>query len=100
MKEKDREFMRSLYVLASLGINIVVATFIGLGMGWLLDNRFFPRYFHWDSSPIFTLVFLLFGIIAGFRNVFMMTKGKLDRIDEDKGETKGDFRDKDNKNDN
>lgn len=95
MEEKDKEFMRNLYTLASLGINIVVATFMGLGMGWLLDNKFFPRYFHWDSSPIFTLIFLLFGIIAGFRNVFMMTKGKLDKIEDDKNEPKGDFRDKD-----
>lgn len=67
-----------MYMLASLGINIVVATFIGLGIGWVLDHKLFPRLFHWDSAPIFTLIFLLMGIVAGFRNIFKMTKEKGD----------------------
>ena len=93
MKDKDKEFLRSLYTLATVGINIVVATFIGLGLGWLIDHKLF----HGKTEPWFTLIFLLFGIIAGFKNVFQMTKGKLDKIEEDTGEPKGDFRDKDDK---
>ena len=46
MKDNDKEFWRGIYTLATVGINMVAATFIGLGMGWLLDNKFFPRFFH------------------------------------------------------
>ena len=90
MKDRDKEYWRSMYTLATVGINIVVATFIGLGMGWLLDHKFFPRFFHWESQPIFTLVFLLFGIIAGFRNIFLIVREKGDSgKDKDNGEGDG-----------
>jgi ATP synthase protein I len=93
MDKKDRDFWKSMYTMATVGLNMVVATFIGLGLGWVIDNKLF----HGRTAPWFTLVFLLFGIIAGFKNVFMMTKGKLDRIEDDNDEPKGDFRDRDDK---
>jgi ATP synthase protein I len=96
MEQKDKEFWRGMYMLASLGINIVVATFIGLGMGWLIDNKLFP-YFGMHTEPWFTMIFLLFGIIAGFRNVISMTRSKM-RGEPDEEDKPGDFRDKDNKN--
>ena len=78
MEQKDKEFLRNLYTLATVGINIVVATFMGLGMGWVIDHKLFPKVFHVETKPWFTLVFLLFGIIAGFRNVFSIIKEKGD----------------------
>ncbi|MGA2192331.1 MAG: AtpZ/AtpI family protein [Nitrospirota bacterium] len=101
MDEKDREFWRSMYMLASVGINIVVATFIGLGMGWVIDHKLFPLVFHVQTEPWFTMTFLLFGIIAGFRNVFSMVKSKYEagelRDKEEGPEAGGDFKDKDKK---
>ncbi len=92
MKDRDKEYWRSMYTLATVGINIVVATFIGLGMGWLIDNKLFP-FFGLHTDPWFTMIFLLFGIIAGFRNVISMTRSKI--RGEGGGEDKpGDFRDK------
>lgn len=93
MEEKDKEFWRGMYMLASLGINIVVATFLGLGIGWVIDHKVFPR-FGLHTDPWFTMIFLLFGIIAGFKNVYTMTRSKMRAApgDEDKP---GDFRDKD-----
>ena len=70
MEDKDKEFWRSLYSLATVGLNIVAATFIGLGIGWVIDHKLF----HGKTEPWFTLIFLLFGIIAGFRNVFLIVK--------------------------
>ena len=62
-----------MYQLAAMGINLVAATFIGLFMGWAIDNWLTPKL-NWHTSPWFTLVFLLFGIIAGFRNMFQYGK--------------------------
>ena len=72
MKKDDREYLMNLYTLATVGLNIVAATFIGLGMGWLLDHK----VFHEKTTPWFTLIFLILGIIAGFRNIFRMVRGK------------------------
>ncbi len=73
--KKDRTFYRFLWVLSTVGINLVAATFIGLGVGYWLDKLF-------KTSPWLTIIFLILGIIAGFRNIFrlaMKTKDKENR---------------------
>lgn len=51
---------------------MVAATFIGLAMGYYLDKWL-------GTDPWLTLIFLLFGIIAGFRNIFILTARELRR---------------------
>jgi len=58
--------------LASLGISLVAATAIGLAIGYQLDKWL-------KTSPWLTILFLLFGIAAGFVNLFReacRTRGK------------------------
>lgn len=52
---------------ASIGINLVVATFIGLGIGLYLDKLF-------STAPWLMIIFLIFGIAAGFKNLFAQAK--------------------------
>ena len=75
-KEKGR--LKRHANVASIGINLVAATFIGFFIGLYLD-----RYF--STTPWLMLIFLLFGIAAGFKNIFVQAKqsGLLDD-DEDK----------------
>jgi ATP synthase protein I len=47
---------------SSLGISVSLSIFIGLGIGVWLDRRL-------GTSPWFTLILLICGIIAGFRNI-------------------------------
>ncbi len=54
---------RALGGLVNVGVTFVVATALGLGLGLWLD-----RTFH--TSPWLTLIFLFFGIAAGFVNLF------------------------------
>ena len=63
MKEDTRKALRLVGLASTLGLTIVLATFIGLALGLWLDKVF-------NSSPWLTIVFLVFGIIAGFRNFF------------------------------
>ena len=51
---------------------MVAATFIGLAMGHYLDKWL-------DTAPWLTLVFLLLGIVSGFRNIFILTSRELRR---------------------
>jgi len=80
-KPEDRQFWMGMYHMATVGINIVVATFMGLAMGWYLDHKILPKLIGIDTTPWCTLIFLLFGIIAGFRNVFKMAMRKDDTPD-------------------
>lgn len=60
-------FFKSMAMLASMGIAMVVSTFIGLVIGIYLDKYF-------DTKPWLTIIFLFFGIAAGFRNIYLMVK--------------------------
>ena len=62
MKRETRRTFKEMAYYSSLGLSISFAVFIGLGIGVMLDRKF-------DTSPWFTLIFLGFGIIAGFRNI-------------------------------
>ena len=75
MEEKDRRFFRLMGVLSTVGITMVVATVIGYFFGRYLDTVF-------GTAPWLMIVFLLFGIAAGFKNLYDQTK-KIIRIDEE-----------------
>jgi ATP synthase protein I len=66
MKEVDPHTWRQIGSLASLGITFVVSTAIGLAIGYQLDRWL-------KTSPWLTILFLLFGIAAGFVNLFRET---------------------------
>lgn len=72
MAENKRQLYKSLGFLSSVGISMVASTFIGLAMGYYLDKWL-------DTSPWMTLIFLGFGIVSGFRNIFILTERELKR---------------------
>lgn len=72
MAEERQQLYKSLGFLSTLGISMVAATLIGLAIGHYLDNRL-------DSSPWMTMLFLGFGIAAGFRNLFYLVNRELKR---------------------
>ncbi len=75
MEEKDRKLLRMVGVLSTVGLTMVFATVIGLFFGHWLDMKF-------GTSPWLTAVFLLLGIIAGFRNLFIYVKKSQEELDD------------------
>jgi len=67
MNKETRKSIRDLAYYSSLGFSVSLSIFIGLGIGVYLDKRF-------DTSPWLTLVFLGFGIAAGYRNIGLAIK--------------------------
>ncbi len=76
MAEDKRELFKSLGFLSSVGITLVVSTFIGLGMGWWLDQKL-------GTKPWFTLIFLVLGIVSGFRSMYILTAREVKRQKEE-----------------
>jgi ATP synthase protein I len=72
MPEDRRQLIKSLGFLSGVGISMVAAILIGMAMGYYLDKWL-------GTSPWFLLIFLLFGIIAGFRNIYILTDRELKR---------------------
>jgi ATP synthase protein I len=77
MEEKDRKLLRMLGSLSTVGITLVVATVIGYLIGHYLDGRY-------GTAPWLTLVFLLLGIAAGFKNLYDQTRRLMDVDNRDK----------------
>lgn len=67
MKKETKRVFRELAYYSSLGFSVSLSIFIGLAIGVYLDRKF-------NTSPWFTLIFLVLGIAAGFRNIALVIK--------------------------
>jgi len=67
VKRDDWDFLKLAALMSTVGIAMVIATFIGLYAGLWLDGRL-------GTKPLFTLVFLIIGIAAGFWNLWKLAQ--------------------------
>ena len=73
MPSGDRkEMLKLLADFSTIGLTLVSSIFVGLAIGYWLDHK----VFHEKTYPWLTLLFLLLGIVAGFKNLFMLAKRK------------------------
>jgi ATP synthase protein I len=63
----DPSAWKALGELSTIGLTLVIATIIGLAGGYYLDRWL-------GTSPWLTLIGLVFGIVAGFVNLFRSVK--------------------------
>jgi len=62
MKRDTLRSLRELAYFSSLGLQVALSIFIGLGIGVYLDGR-------WATGPWLTMIGLGMGIAAGYRNI-------------------------------
>jgi F0F1-type ATP synthase assembly protein I len=72
MANSRREIMKLLGDFSTIGLTLAASIFVGVGIGYLLDHKVFKG----KTAPWLTLIFLGFGIAAGFKNLYMLTKRK------------------------
>lgn len=70
MSEERREMFRQLAAYSHIGMTFVFSILIGFGMGWALDNKVFGG----KTTPYLTFIFFGFGILAGFKNLWELTR--------------------------
>jgi len=70
MSEDRREMFRQLAAYSHVGMTFVFSILIGFGMGWALDNKVFGG----KTAPYLTFIFFGFGILAGFKNLWELTR--------------------------
>ena len=63
----EKPLFRQLLEASTVGLNLVLSTFVGLAIGYGLDRLF-------NSSPWLTIIFLILGIITGFRELIRIAK--------------------------
>ena len=67
MKRETRRYIKELAYFSTIGLSVALAIFIGLAIGVWLDRRF-------GTSPWLTIIFLVLGIVAGYRNIGLAIK--------------------------
>lgn len=65
--EPEKPLLKQLLQASTVGLNLVIATAVGLAIGYFLDKAFGTR-------PYLTIIFLILGIIAGFRELFRLAR--------------------------
>lgn len=66
-KPPEKPLYKHLIEASSVGIHLVISTFVGLAIGYGLDKLF-------STSPYLTFIFLILGIIAGFRELMRVAR--------------------------
>jgi F0F1-type ATP synthase assembly protein I len=66
MAEKKEGILTELAHYGQVGTTFATSIFVGFGIGWWLDNKFFAG----KTSPWFSFIFLGFGIAAGFKHLW------------------------------
>ncbi len=61
---------------SSIGLELGISVAIGLWFGWWLDTKL-------DSAPWMMLLFLVLGLVAGFRGVFAAIKRANEAAEDD-----------------
>lgn len=76
MKIGARQNLKIMAIASTMGLSMVLATMMGFGFGYYLDNWVF------DTAPWLTFIFLILGIIAGFRNLLIIAR-MIKRMEDD-----------------
>ncbi len=67
MQEDTRKYIKLLALVSTMGISMGLALVIAIVVGYYLDKWF-------KTSPVFFLIFMVLGIVAGFRNIYVIMK--------------------------
>lgn len=67
MKKETLRYLKEYAYFSTIGLSVALSIFIGLAIGVYLDRR-------WDTAPWLTLIFLVLGILAGYKNIGLAIK--------------------------
>ena len=82
-KKKKATVVFEMAYASSLGIALVIAIFGSLFLGVFIDRKL-------GTGSIFTILFLVIGIVAGFRNYYVFIKRYLSDETEESDESRED----------
>lgn len=67
IQDSKKDVVRSLLSYSSLGLEMGLSVAIGIALGYFLDSFF-------KTSPYLTIIFMIFGVIAAMKTIFLLLK--------------------------
>jgi len=74
MAKDKKGVVKSLIDYSSLGLEMGISVAVGIVIGYFLDGYF-------KTSPYLTIIFMIFGIAAAFKTIFILLR-KVERENE------------------
>lgn len=65
------DYLKNLTLITQLGLMMVIPIFLCMFFGIWLDGKV-------GTNGVFTIIFLIIGVFAGFRNLFVIVLSKID----------------------
>jgi ATP synthase protein I len=65
---ETKKYIKLLAMVSTMGLSMALAIVIGILIGYYLDKWLNTKY------PWFFLIFMILGIVAGFRNIYVIMK--------------------------
>lgn len=65
MNKKNHQVWRMIYLIMQIGLTMLTAIFMCIGIGYLIDRRFGTHLMVW---------FIVLGVIAGFRSAYILIR--------------------------
>lgn len=72
MNKNDNQVWRMIYLIMQIGLTMLTAIFMCIGIGYLIDRRFGTHLMVW---------FIVLGVIAGFRSAYILIRKFIGRDD-------------------
>lgn len=66
------DYLKNLGLVTQIGLLMAIPIFLCVFGGIWLDERF-------GTSPLFLIIFILLGVAAAFRNLFVTVLGNIDK---------------------
>lgn len=66
MKQEDKKILRAIMMISQIGISMMAPIFLSAFIGYWLDK--------WLNTQYWFIVFVLLGVCAAFRSVYVLTK--------------------------
>lgn len=67
MMKKNNDVIKGILMITQIGLTMMVPIFLCVFIGYQLDRHF--------QTGFWLIIFLILGVMAAFRNVYVLTKG-------------------------
>jgi len=83
----DKALLKTVWRASAIGWFFVLATAAGYFMGKGVDYAM-EKWFGWHTKPVFMVIFLILGIVAGFLELFKIAQSMRNESDKNESDKK------------
>lgn len=77
--KKKYGFLANFALVSQIGVMMVIPIILGVWLGGIIDNKL-------GTAPLFLIIFMILGVGAAFRNIYLVVYKQFEKKEDDKDE--------------